>query len=412
MNNVKYLTTVNSKFKTTHVSFKFETAINKDVVANGIVLNELMVMSSKKYNTIKKFNEMLYDLYDMRVTSGVSQKGLLYIFEVNFSFITSEYLPEDINASVVDFMNEVLLHPNLENEEYIENVKKKRILELETIYDDKLQYTLKKVQNLLDTSQTVIVDVNSDIDSINNVTKASLEQMYQKLFEEANITIAIDGRNCDEIKTIIDNKITFNATKHDYKYFNAFKIDEHEEFISESQNLSQSKFVIGSKLDVDKADFSKFQVFNAIYGAFPFSRLFTNIREKQSLAYSIASSYVSTSNVMYIYGGIGNGDLSVCDSEAFSNVLGSLKSELASICNGEISDIEMEQAKSMIINSITSSLDTQRALQEIHYLKYLAGDEFDFEKFVEGINNVTKEDVMKMAKKVNFNIIYMLRGDK
>ncbi len=411
VNNIKYILSENKKFKTTRVSFVFSLPISSNITADGIVLNDLMVVSCNKYNTIKQFNDMLYNLYDLKVTSNVSQKGLLYVFEISFSFINKQFLKEDIEEKVMDFIKEVIMFPNF-SDEYIDNIKNKRILEIETIYDDKMYYSIEKLRECLDQSRNIIAEVNSNIESIKLVNKESLQLFHNMLVNDANIVVLIDSPRSLEIQDKIEKSISLLGSSNTYSYLHNFLENKDEQFVSEHQNLAQSKFALGIKLNIEQSDFKKFQVFNAIFGGYAFSRLFTNIREKQSLAYTIKSSYLPSLNIMYIYGGTNNGDLSKDDYSAIEKIVLTLKQDLNEIKALVISDEEMQQAKIMLINSLKTAMDSQPMLQEIYYQNHLVNKEFSFEDYVSEINAVSKEDVAIMAKEVRIDTIYLLRGDK
>src|SRR5699024_5813859 len=61
--------------------------------------------------------------------------------------------------------------------------------------------------------------------------------------------------------------------------------------IVETDTIHQAKLHIGYRTNILYKDdeYSALQVFNGLFGAFPNSKLFLNVREKHSLAYYIAS---------------------------------------------------------------------------------------------------------------------------
>lgn len=410
-NNVVYVTTKDDKFKTSRVSIKLALPISKDIIANALVLNDLMITSSAKHNTIKSFNEKLYDLYDLSVSSSVGQKGGLHISELNFSFICSEYLSENIDQDVASFIKEVIFGPNF-NSDYISNIIEKRILDVKTIYDDKMHYSIKSMQEILDKDGEYLIDVNSTIEDLEKVNAKTLEEFYKQLLTTSDISIFVDGKNSEEIKSLLVQSLDFNNSGEKTPFLKKFKDSNNYKFKCEHQDLNQSKFVVGIKLDLDKDDFVAFQVFNAIYGAYPFSRLFSNIREKQSLAYTVASAAVPSSGLMFIYGGISNGESSLSDEKHMDTILNALNFELDSIKDGKIEDLELAQAKSMMMNSLRSALDSQSAHQSLYYQNYLLEEEFNEEEYKSKLYAISKDDVVKMASKVEFDTVFLLRGDK
>jgi predicted Zn-dependent peptidase len=67
-------------------------------------------------------------------------------------------------------------------------------------------------------------------------------------------------------------------------------------------DIGQGKLVIGIDVNLNEKD-SKFpiSIYNVILGESATSKLFQNVREKESLAYTIRSNYVRQKNNIYIF---------------------------------------------------------------------------------------------------------------
>ncbi len=412
INDVTYIYMQEKKFKTNHVSFKFSMPIDSDKCASLIVLNELMSKSCKKYPSVKTLSRKLSELYDTKVMTNLSQKGKLVVFEVNFNYISSNYLPNNIEDDVIEIMREIIFNPNLKNEEYLKSVISKRILEVESIYDDKMQYSIKRMKEILDPKQEILIDVNSTVERLKSVLSENVENMYQEMMSSSNVCITINSDNPREIIDKISSSFKFNNSRYNYEHLNVFDVLTDNQFVSETQNLKQSKLVIGAKLNIDPSDFIAFQVFNGVFGGFPSSRLFTNIREKQSLAYTVFSAFDPTLNIMFLLAGIDNGDLEKSDQEMVSEIIHSLNNELCDIKTGNVSSQELEKSKVMLLSTIKSSIDSQIGIQSINYAYYLRGEQFNFEDFSQKLASVCVDDIVRLANKVHFNVTYLLRGDK
>ncbi len=412
IDNVKYMYEDEHKFKTARVSFKYSLPIQTETCADLIVLNELMAMSCEKYPTVKLLNRKLSELYDAKVITNLSQKGKLIIFEVAFNYISNKYLPTNLDDEIIRLMNDILTKPNLTNQEYLDTIKQKRILEIEAIYDEKMQYAIKKMKETLDEKQEVLIDVNSTVEAIQLVSLESVNEIYQKLMSEANLTVTINSENSAELMQQISQGISFQVKTNNYDYLHTFEKRDSAVFIEETQNLTQSKLVVGSQLAIEPNDFIAFQVFNGIYGGFPFSRLFSNIREKQSLAYTVYSAFDAALNVMIIIAGIDNGDASQSGEAMLSNIMAALKHECDDIASGNVLAEEIDKSKKMLINSVKTSLDSQAATQLVHYSYGLRNETFSLTEFEKKVNAITIDDVVRMAKCVQFDVTYLLRGDK
>ena len=81
-------------------------------------------------------------------------------------------------------------------------------------------------------------------------------------------------------------------------------------------------------------------VFNGLFGGFPHSKLFMNVREKESLAYYASSSVDTFRGFMSVQTGI--------DEKNRNQVLRLIHEQLESLRNGEITDLELIPAFSRL----------------------------------------------------------------
>ena len=97
--------------------------------------------------------------------------------------------------------------------------------------------------------------------------------------------------------------------------------------------------------------------------------------------------------------------------ENYDEVVKLTKKELLSIKKGNISDLDIENAKMMYISSIDELEESQDDIIDSYYMIDLIGvDPIDVRK--KKMMEVTKEDIVKVSKKVHLNTIYLLEGEK
>ena len=70
--------------------------------------------------------------------------------------------------------------------------------------------------------------------------------------------------------------------------------------------MKQGKLHIGFSTPITflHPDYAKMQVTNGVFGGFAHSKLFMNVREKESMAYYVSSSYASHYGLVYVMAGI------------------------------------------------------------------------------------------------------------
>jgi len=144
-------------------------------------------------------------------------------------------------------------------------------------------------------------------------------------------------------------------------------------------------------------------VYNSILGGTPASKLFQNVREKESLAYFAKSQYNKYINAIYIYSGI-----NLCNVEKATSVI---KRQLEDLKNGNITDEEIDTAKKNIVLTYKSLSDSKVGLGRTMLANSLYySEEFDIDNFVKQVENVTIKDVVNVAKDIELNTIYLLGG--
>ena len=142
-------------------------------------------------------------------------------------------------------------------------------------------------------------------------------------------------------------------------------------------------------------------LYNSILGGSANSKLFQNVREKASLAYTASSSYMRLSNEIFINSGI--------EIENYQKALDIIRKQLEDMKKGDFTDEEIENAKKGIISAIEAIDDEQDS-----EIMYFFGQEFfenvsSLEEYKENIQKVTREQIIDIANKVCISVIYFLR---
>lgn len=167
--------------------------------------------------------------------------------------------------------------------------------------------------------------------------------------------------------------------------------------------VSQGKLVIGMDIN-EESNQEKYiaLVYNAILGGTPTSKLFQNVREKESLAYTASSSYAKQKNNIFIRCGI--------EIENYNKALEIIKKQLEDMKNGNITQEEIQSAKASIISTIKFIPDEQDTQITYHFGQELSEFKMKFEEYEESVQNVTKEQVVELAQKIKINTIYFLKN--
>jgi predicted Zn-dependent peptidase len=143
-------------------------------------------------------------------------------------------------------------------------------------------------------------------------------------------------------------------------------------------------------------------VLNEIYGASPASKLFLNVREKQSLCYHCGSMLDLYKGVIIASAGMKPENREVTQS--------AMLSELADIARGNISQAELQAAKSSLAYSYRQAYDNPTVLSRFYAAREFACVRETVEQWSERIAAVTIDDVVAAAEQIGTGAIFFLKG--
>ncbi|MCY8015100.1 insulinase family protein, partial [Bacillus haynesii] len=144
------------------------------------------------------------------------------------------------------------------------------------------------------------------------------------------------------------------------------------------------------------------QLFNGLFGGFSHSKLFINVREKASLAYYAASRIESFKGLLMVMSGIEVGN--------YQKAVDIIKEQFQEMKKGSFTEEAIDQTKAVIKNQILETLDTPYGIVEFIYQQAAAQTEFSLEDWLGRIDNVTKDDIIEVGKKIDLDTTYFLKG--
>ena len=172
----------------------------------------------------------------------------------------------------------------------------------------------------------------------------------------------------------------------------------------EAMDIAQAKLSMGFYCGISYSDpdYAAAQVFNAIYGAGMTSKLFMNVREKLSLCYYANSSYYGAKGIMTVSSGI--------DEENYESATAEILAQLDACRAGEVSQAELDAAKTAIISSLRTISDSPSALEGFYATAPIGGIPFSIREYMDAIQAVTVSDVQQVANKMKHHTTYCLKG--
>lgn len=401
-----------TKYKTIQISIKFKTALKETLATKRTLIANLLEISSKKYPNQTALRSKLSELYGAGYGTSVSKKGNFHILSFDMSVVNDKYIrsESDLLEEAVDFLKEIIFFPNAVEGAFDQTTfvreKAKLADDYDSLFDDKQAYAHVTLQRLLFEEKEQQVPSTGTKEELTPITNESLFKDYQSLINNDEIDIYVLGDVAEKVVTTAFQKLPFTDRENqEGEVFHQSQPAQHLIQETETQEITQAKYNLGFTTPIfyHGENYYAGQVFNGVFGGYPHSKLFMNVREKESLAYYASSSLDTFRGTMVVQTGI--------DSKAFNKVNEIISKQLKDMQKGHFSEEAFEQTKSMLKNSVMQSEDNPNAVIERIYANQLAlGKVIDTEEWIAHIDAVTKEDVINIAQKIQPKAAFFLTG--
>ena len=354
------------KFKSIYFSFNYTINANKKEMTESAILASIMSKSSRKYNSQKQIEKYLGNLYNTLFDVNVEKIGDLYNIEFKLECINKKYLPDNIDvvSDALKFLYDMIYDQSIKNGRFDENLvnREKEYIKdkIKEQKDEKLKYGILKMEQILSKDEPFATSVFGDENQIDKITSNDIYNRYINVLNDSCINILISGNldgydNIEEIvKNIFNEKINSSVNAKDLVYDkhidDSNKKDINETY--ETQQTTQSVITFGMRIrNSTTDDFFALNVYNAILGSTPSSKLFQNFREKESLAYTVRSRYYRFKSIIIIYAGI--------QKKNYEKAKEVVEKQIKDMEDGNITDIEFNAAKDSLVSDLVEWNDSK-----------------------------------------------------
>ncbi|GAA5415168.1 hypothetical protein Pryu01_00192 [Paraliobacillus ryukyuensis] len=400
------------KFKTVDIVVKFKATLAKDTITYRALLPFVLQQGTRNYPTQHQFRQALDNLYGAHLSIDGGKKGNNHILSFRMEVANQAYLTTETNIfeEAIKFLHEVIYFPKATEQSFDTNVvtREKQTLKqkINAIVDNKMSYANMRLIDEMCEDESYRLHVHGYEEDLDTIDEKNLYRYYQQLLQEDKMDIYVLG-----------DFSSMNVSEYIQSYFNADRqpkvnqiqeekptIQQAKEVI-EKQPVQQAKLHLGYRSSIKFADplYPALQVFNGVFGGFPSSKLFMNVREKNSLAYYAASRFESHKGLLFVFSGI--------DPKDFYKAKEIIVAQIDDMVNGEFSADDVEEAKKQITNQWKETIDNPNGLIEILYHQVLAETTQTPEDFLSQISTVTKADVLKVAQQLQLDTVYFLTAD-
>ncbi|GAA6382128.1 EF-P 5-aminopentanol modification-associated protein YfmF [Intestinibacter bartlettii] len=407
--NVKLTLIPESKFKTNLISVYIQRKLDRNEVTKNALLPGILKSGCNKYKTLGQLTDREEELYGSYLHAGASKRGESQVLGFSILSVNEKYLDEKILGQCIEFLNEIINNPLVIdggfNEEYL-NIEKEILKDsIMSIINDKGNYAMKRTNEIMFEGEPYSINGKGYIEDLDTIDRVSLYEHYKEVLKTSPIEIMIEGEfEESEVVELIKEKFQFDRgniidiPKEEYYK----EVDEVKE-VKENMDIAQGKLVMGYRCNVDYLDEEKYYSLllgSRILGGGADSKLFINVREKESLCYTIYSTIQKSKSTMMVCSGI--------EAQNYEKTVNLVKEQVQKLKDGDITESEISNAKIAFINSLNSLNDEIGRISDFYFSQSISKNKSDLDQIKNMINKSTKEDIVEAVKNIELDTIYFL----
>ena len=401
-----------SRFKQGAFSVQLVTPMAEATAAMNALLPAVLLRGTARCPDLRAVTRALDDLYGATLSPLVRRVGDYQTTGLYCGFMDDRFaLPGDqVFRRVVDFTRETLLDsPLLDGgflPEYVEGEKVNLISTIESERNDKRAYAMSRLLEILCRGDSFGIPRLGKREQVEAITARGLRAHYETILRESPLELFYVGSApAEEAAEHFQRMLAgISGERRPLPPQTGLTPGEGGDTV-ETMDVAQGNLCMGFTTPITNRDpqFPAMQLLNTLYGGGMTSKLFQNVREKQSLCYSVSSGYYAAKGVMTVYAGIDP------DTEraAREEILGQLEACRA----GEITPEELTAAREALASSLRAIHDSPGSIESYYAPGALSGPGLTPEAYLDALNQVTLSDVIAAANTLKLHTTFFLRGE-
>ena len=389
----------------------FQRPIKKEEITIRNVLSDMFLQSSKKYKSKRELSIKAQDLYAADITTGNSRLGNYMVTNFYLSLLNDKYTEEGNFEAGLEFLSEIIFNPDVKNNKFnskqLDVVKSNCRSALNSIKEDASNYSVIRLFEELDNS-TSSYRMNGYLEDLDNIDVDSLYTYYESMIKSDLVDIFVIGDVDEEDMVSLFRKYfkikTLKKRKTNY-LLDDVSCRKKKKVSYEDSDNNQSNLAIACRVH-GLSDYERnypLTLFNIIFGGGCDSKLFKEVREEHSLCYSVYSVPNKLDHLLIIKAGI--------DRYNFDKTIEIIEKDLNDMKKGKFNESDINTAKEYYETAIEATEESQhRLIDNYMMMEFIGTDTLDVKR--EMMSKVTKKEIVKVAKKINIDTIFLLEGGK
>ena len=404
-----YLTQLpNEKFKRNRLSINLIVPNERNKATMYALLPGLLERAYEDYPDMKALSRRLNRMYAAQLSIGTSIIGANRCMRFSVQGIKDEYCinGENLLSDLCDLLLGVIFRPCLKDgafiEEWLEVEKFKLREEIEGEINDKRGFCIMNTRRKFFGDSMNGVERRGYLEEVDDINVKDLYECYKWMLDNAVVEIFVTANNPEVVRDKLADAFSGErAATAKILPITAMPCTEPQSY-SYAVDTIQGKVCLmytTTRLLTEDERYHML-VASALYGGTACSRLFKNVREKQSLCYYCAAGFNGFTSSLSVDSGV--------EHKNTQRTIDAVQKELKDLIEGEITEQEINETKLIIENSLKSNYDGLHGLEAWYLNEAVRNTELTPEEVMEKVERVTADDIRKVLSLLNLNVIYTM----
>lgn len=407
---IRFCSVKTDKFKTCRVNISLAMPLDKNASARAI-LPFMFSRRCAKYPDYTSLNRVLDELYGAAVSAGVLKRGEAQVISFSMSAIDDRFAldGDKVALECTKLLADMIFDPLTEGESFPEDIieQEKRLLAeaIENEQNDKRRYAMLRCEQLMFADEAYGINRFGSVEDAKALTSDAVYAAWRDVLEKATVQITmVSSMDPQPIVDLIKEKFS-EIERHPVEIKTQFVSGlPKPEYISESMPLKQGKLVMGFRTGMRSEDdmMPAMKVAVDIFGGGTYSKLFSVVREKMSLCYYCSAALFNSKGIVMVQSGIEDANEEKAKNEIIN--------QLRLTAEGEFTDEDFSSSIKSLTDSILGNSDTPEEITAWYASQILRNELKAPETYAKEIANVDRAEVVRAAKTIMLDTIFMLKS--
>ncbi len=398
------------QFKTSRITINFILPSRRETATAFALLPNLLERCYAGCPDMTLLSRRLAALYGAGLSADSSVQGENRVITISISGIKDQYAlaGESLSAGYADILFGTAFEPCIKDGSFdpaqvaIERQKLREQLEGEI--NNKRSYCIQQARRKFFGDAPAGVERNGYLADLDRLDGRALAAAYDEMIRTARIEVLVLGADAGEVETrllgYLDRIERAPAAVLPAVAMPAHPAEAYREQVDAVQGKLCLFFTAGRTLSEEELDWMRLA--GALLGGLPSSRLFRNVREKQSLCYYCACGYSQLTSALCIDSGI--------EPANAQRAQQAILKELRELAGGPITAQELREAKVSYLGALRSVGDSLSSIEAWAFREILRGTYKTPQQVAEAIERTGEAEIRAVLSLFTLSVSYLLEG--